>query len=82
MLRRNCLTYLIAVFALVLMSGCAARVSYRTYDPYYRDYHVWSDAELPYYNNWVIETHRPNVEFRRLREPDRREYWRWRHDHR
>lgn len=75
--------YLAPVFlAVALLSGCAARVSYRTYDPYYHDYHVWTDAEGPYYNSWITETHRPNVEFRRLRPRDRQEYWRWRHDHR
>jgi hypothetical protein len=30
--------------------GCAARVSYRTYDPGYNDYHVWDDHERGYYN--------------------------------
>jgi len=47
--------YLAPVFlAVALMSGCAARVSYRTYDPYYHDYHVWTDAEGPYYNSWIV----------------------------
>ena len=54
MIRRCSLAYLAPAFlALALISGCAARVSYRTYDPYYHDYHVWTDAELPYYNSWI-----------------------------
>ena len=66
---------------LVLLVGCAGRVSYRTYDPYYRDYHVWSDAEVPYYNSWVTETGHAHVDYGHLRRPDREAYWRWRHDH-
>jgi hypothetical protein len=72
-----------AVFlAGTVLTGCAARVSYRSYDPYYRDYHVWSDVESPYYNRWIIEARRPRVEYRRLPRRDREVYWRWRHDHR
>lgn len=70
------------LLAVTLLTGCAARVTYRTYDPYYRDYHVWGDAEVPYFNRWVIETRRPHVEYRRLHREDRERYWRWRHDHR
>lgn len=66
---------------IVFAMGCAARVSYRTYDPYYHDYHVWSDVEVPYYNTWIVDTHRPHVEYGHLHERDREEYWRWRHDH-
>ena len=68
--------------ALVTVAGCAVRGGYRTYDPQYRDYHVWSGAEVPYYNNWIIETRRPRVEYGRLRRADRESYWRWRHNHR
>jgi hypothetical protein len=79
MLRR---LYLAPAFlVLALLPGCAARGGYRTYDPGYRDYHVWTNAEVPYYNSWIVETHRPHVEFRRLPNRDRQQYWRWRHDH-
>ncbi len=82
MVRRIYIAYLVPVlFAVALLSGCAARVSYRTYDPYYHDYHVWTDAERPYYNMWIGETHRPHLDYRHLRERDRQDYWRWRHDH-
>ena len=69
--------------ALVVLGGCAARVDvgYRTYDPYYHDYHVWTDAELPHFNAWIAETHHSNVEFAKLPNKDRQNYWRWRHDH-
>lgn len=64
-----------------LLAGCSAQVGYRTYDPYYHDYHVWSDVETPYYNQWIIETHHNRVEYGHLNRRDRENYWRWRHDH-
>ena len=67
--------------AVSLMFGCSARVTARSYDPYYHDYHVWNDAEGPFYNRWIIETHHPNVVYGRLGRRDREAYWRWRHDH-
>jgi hypothetical protein len=65
----------------VVTAGCAGSVEYRAYDPYYHDYHVWGAAETPYYNQWVGETHHPNVEYGRLHKKDQQAYWRWRHDH-
>jgi len=64
----------------VLAAGCGPHV-YRVYDPYYTDYHVWDDHERSYYNQWLIETHRPRVEYRQLRGDDQRQYWTWRHSH-
>jgi hypothetical protein len=63
------------------MVGCSAQVGYRTYDPYYHDYHVWSDAEGPYYNAWIVETGHRRVDYGHLNRHDREQYWRWRHDH-
>lgn len=68
------------LFAL-LLAGCTAHVGYRSYDPYYHDYHTWNDAEGPYYNQWIIETHHDHVDYRHLHRSDRDAYWRWRHDH-
>lgn len=63
------------------LSGCAARVGYgyNVYDPYYGDYHVWTDPEPVYYNQWLVETHRPRRDFRRLHPEEQHEYWNWRH---
>ena len=84
MLRRLRLSSAILVLPLfvALITGCAGRVEYRTYDPYYHDYHTWSDAEVPYYNQWVVETHHEHVDYAHLHKGDREAYWRWRHDHR
>ena len=56
--------------------------SYRVYDPYYTDYHVWNDDEVGYYNRWAAETHRdPHRDFRKLNKDEQKEYWTWRHNH-
>jgi hypothetical protein len=75
------LRVLCAGAALTLMIGCSAHVGYRTYDPYYNDYHVWNGAEAPHYSVWINETHHDNVEYKKLPEKDRQDYWKWRHDH-
>ena len=66
---------------LALMAGCSAQVGYRSYDPYYHDYHTWGPAEEPYYNQWIIEAHHDHVDYGHLSKRDRGDYWRWRHDH-
>jgi hypothetical protein len=71
-----------ALVALGMFTGCAgARIGYRYYDPGHSDYHVWNDSERGYYNQWVIENHRQNQDFRKLRREDQQTYWQWRHDH-
>lgn len=64
-----------------LLIGCSAQVGYRTYDPYYHDYHTWSGTETPYYNQWIIETHHRREDYRHLNRRDRDDYWKWRHNH-
>jgi len=87
MLIRKHFRSLLVATALVLpaiTAGCAARVAvgYRTYDPYYTDYHVWDDHERVYYNQWAGETHRDaHRDFRKLKKNDQKEYWNWRHKH-
>ena len=83
---KRCLRSLLMVASLaapVMFTGCAARVGvgYRVYDPYYRDYHPWDDHETVYYNQWVVETHRPHRNFRKMSDSDRKDYWKWRHEH-
>jgi hypothetical protein len=68
----------------LIITGCAARVSvgYRVYDPYYRDYHVWDDHEIVYYNRWAGESHRDaHRDYRKLSHGEQKEYWTWRHNH-
>jgi hypothetical protein len=67
------------LLAPLLAAGCAEHATVRVYDPYYSDYHAWNSAELGYYRQWRVETHRPYREFRTLPPPEQREYWAWRH---
>ena len=60
-------------------AGCAVHARY--YDPVYSDYHPWRGPEVGYYNQWLVETHHPHVEYRRLRPEEQRNYWTWRHSH-
>jgi len=78
-MRRNNL-FAVLFLSIFTLSGCAVHADYRVRDPYYNDYHVWNNDEVVYYNRWRVETRRPDVDYRRLRRDDQREYWRWRHD--
>ena len=68
-----------ALLSAAMITGCSAQVGYRVYDPYYSDYHVWSPGETVYYNHWVADNHRANVDFRKLPPEDQHQYWTWRH---
>jgi hypothetical protein len=70
-----------SLFWATMFAGCTAHVGYRAYDPAYSDYHVWGPSEGVYYNQWVVETHRPHRDYRRLNRRDQGEYWKWRHGH-
>lgn len=62
--------------------ACSGHHSYRVYDPYYSDYHVWNGSEVDYYHRWAGENHRdPDRDFRSLRPEEQKEYWTWRHNH-
>jgi hypothetical protein len=62
--------------------ACSEHHSYRVYDPYYTDYHVWNNDEVVYYDRWAGETHRDaHRDFRKLRPEEQKEYWTWRHNH-
>jgi hypothetical protein len=70
-----------ALSAPVLIAGCEAHAGYRSYDPYYNDYHVWNNDEVVYYNHWEHDTHRDHREFRHRNRDEKKEYWNWRHNH-
>jgi hypothetical protein len=68
----------IALSAPVFIGGCSSG-PYRTYDPYYNDYHVWNNDEVVYYNRWEHDTHRSHVDFRKRKPDEQKEYFTWRH---
>jgi len=70
-----------ALSAPILLAGCETHAGYRTYDPYYNDYHVWNNGEVVYYNNWEHETHREHRDYRSRSADEQKQYWDWRHHH-
>jgi len=76
-IRSLCLAAALAPVA--LGTACIHR-AYRAYDPYYNDYHKWTDREEDYYQRWCRETQRdPGRDFRKLSPEDQEVYWKWRH---
>jgi hypothetical protein len=56
---------------------------HRYYDRDHRDYHEWNEAEQRAYRHWLTEErHRQYHDWDRASARERRDYWRWRHDHR
>ena len=53
----------------------------RYYDRDGRDYHTWNDNEDREYRQYLVERHRGYVVFTKTRTPQRREYFRYRHEH-
>jgi hypothetical protein len=53
----------------------------RYYDRDGRDYHTWNEREDREYRQYLVERHRQYVVFAKVRTPQRREYFRWRHEH-
>jgi hypothetical protein len=75
-----------ALFAgAALLAPVAARAEDQHYKRYYdrdgRDYHTWNGQEDRAYRVYLGEQHRDYREFGRVRAAQRREYFRWRHDH-
>jgi hypothetical protein len=69
-----------AFIAPIALSGCAAHAGYRTYDPYYNDYHSWDNVEVGYYSRWETETHRDHKDFRKRSDSEKKDYYSWRHN--
>jgi hypothetical protein len=77
--------FVAGVFGTANLSAAAAqsaRVEVRTYDRDHRDYHRWNRAEDRAYRAWLDTRHFTYRQFSRLRNSERRAYWRWRHEHR
>ena len=73
---------LAAVFlSATLIAGCAARASYRVYDPDHDDYHRWDNHETSFYLQWEGESHREHRDFDKREKDEQKDYWNWRHKH-
>lgn len=68
-----------ALLCPVFVSGCTPAPTYTDAD--HGDTHRWDSHEADLYAHWEQETHRPHVEFNRRADPEKKEYWDWRHKH-
>jgi hypothetical protein len=53
----------------------------RYYDTTARDYHEWNQNENQVYHQYVTENHKRNREFARTNRTERKDYFKWRHEH-
>ena len=53
----------------------------RYYDRDGRDYHTWNNNEDRAYRQYLEEQRREYRVFPKMRAPQQREYFRWRHEH-
>jgi len=55
---------------------------HRYYDRDHHDYHEWNEAEARAYRHWLVEErHHEYHDWARANARERRDYWRWRHEH-
>ena len=55
---------------------------HRYFDRDHKDYHEWNEAEERAYRHWLKEErHREYHDWNHANARERRDYWRWRHDH-
>jgi hypothetical protein len=70
------------ILAGALCAPAAIHAQERYYDRDHRDYHEWNDGERRAWDHWLREErHHEFHDYARAKERERRDYWRWRHDH-
>ncbi len=71
-----------ALIAPLAVVPAALRADDRKYhDEGHHDEHVWNSHEDKAYRIYLKENHRKYRNFEVLKENEREDYWRWRHDH-
>jgi len=76
MLRR-----LAALLVLGVLTAPAFACAVAVYDQPRGDYHRWNSGEERAYRAYLLEVHRPYVEFKVLDRGEQERYWEWRHAH-
>jgi len=73
----------LAVPAIIATATLQAQraVVVRVYDRDHKDYHHWDGREDRAYRGYMVEQRRDYRIFRRLKRPEQRLYWKWRHEH-
>jgi hypothetical protein len=56
-------------------------VGVKIYDRDHKDYHVWDDHEVKFYDGYRHDHPEFKVDFRKNNREQQRAYWQWRHDH-
>jgi len=54
---------------------------HRYYDAEHKDYHEWNEQENRAWRHWLEESHHHYTDWAKANARERREYWKWRHDH-
>jgi len=83
--------YLTVLFVGAALAGSAAaradddhnsaNRTQRYYDRDARDYHEWNQNENQVYHQYVTENHKRDREFAKTTTREKRDYFKWRHDH-
>jgi hypothetical protein len=55
--------------------------SKKYYDKDARDYHEWNQNENQVYHQYVTENHKRDREFAKTTRGEKKNYFKWRHDH-
>ena len=56
-------------------------VGVKIYDRDHKDYHVWDDNEVKFYDGWRHDHPEFKVDFRKNSREQQAAYWKWRHEH-
>jgi hypothetical protein len=56
-------------------------IGVKIYDRDHKDYHVWDDNEVKFYDGWRHDHPEYKVDFRKNSREQQSEYWKWRHEH-
>jgi hypothetical protein len=56
-------------------------IGVKIYDRNHKDYHVWDDNEVRYYDGWRHDHPEFKVDFRKNSHAQQEAYWKWRHEH-
>ena len=83
---RNALFSLLLGMAVVVSTPVGVRADDRDHRYYedreHHDRHEWNEAEARAWRHWLMEErHREYHDWERANARERREYWRWRHEH-
>jgi len=63
-----------------LVTGCMHHHDYDR-DEYAQRQYVWTEAEVPYYNQWENDTRREHRDWNQRSAEEQRQYWDWRRQH-